>query len=266
MPPITHQAVQRIPVADIEVANGCRGLQPSGVTHVAVSIARIGMLSPIGVRMVDGNFRLVYGRHRLAAVRSLGWTDIECHMLEADDRRVRMAEITENLHRAELSELERSEQVADWLKLAAEDADDKPVQVAQISSSRGGRSNRGGLSEAAREIGITREAARRAQKVAALLVEARIAAEDLGLADNQSALVKAAKSPDPVASLRQHAIRPRRSQGQTTPEENPPKKTALRELFSAWNRANRNEKRLLLGRAGNRNLGTVLGRTGSLKL
>jgi len=135
---------------------------------------RVGMLNPIGIRVVDGSPHLVYGRHRLAAARSLAWTHIDCHVLEADDRRARMAEIAENLHRAELSELERSEQIAEWLRLSAEEVDDKPVQVAQVSAAAGGRGNRGGLSETAREIGVTREAARRARTIAALPAEARL--------------------------------------------------------------------------------------------
>src|SRR5208282_1193497 len=137
--------ILRIPIADIEIADGGRDLQDDKVMDIAASMQRIGMLSPIGVRMVDGNRRLVYGRHRLAAARSLGWTEIECHVLEADDRRARMAEIAENLHRAELTALERSDQIAEWLKLEAEDANDKPVQVAQVSPATGGRGNKGGL-------------------------------------------------------------------------------------------------------------------------
>jgi ParB family transcriptional regulator, chromosome partitioning protein len=242
MIPAIDSAFRRIPVTDIEVTDGGRALQPDRVTDLAASIQLIGMLSPIGVRMVNTRPRLVYGRHRLAAARSLGWTEIECRVLEADDRRARMAEIAENLHRAELTLLERSEQIAEWVGLAVETVDDKPGQVAQVSPARGNRGNRGGLSQAADEIGVSRKAAHRAQTVAALPGEAKIAAKDLGLDNNQSALVKAAKSPNPVASLRQHVMRPRRSPGKITQEENPSKKTALQELFNAWNRADPKER------------------------
>jgi hypothetical protein len=121
----------------------------------------------------------------------LSWIEVDCQVLQADDRRARMAKIAENLHRAELTELERSSQIDEWLKLAAADAGDKPRQVAQISPARGGRGNRGGRSEAAREIGLSREAARQAQTIAALPVEAKIAAQDLSLsARRQSATAR----------------------------------------------------------------------------
>lgn len=234
--------LKRIPIADIDVSHGGRALQPDKVIDLVASIQLVGMINPIGVRMVDDSPRLVYGRHRLAAARSLSWTDIECHVLDADDRRTRMAEIAENLHRAELTALERSEQIVEWLDLAREASDDKPGQVAQVSPARGGRGNRGGLSEAASEIGITREGGRRAQTIAAMPENAKTAAKDLGLDNNQSALVKAAKSPNPVASLQQHAMRPRRSSAKITQEETTPKKTPLQDLFNAWNRANPNER------------------------
>jgi ParB family chromosome partitioning protein len=242
---MTGRVLSRISLADIEIANGGRDLQDDKVADLAASMRRVGMLNPIGIRVVDGSPRLVYGRHRLAAARSLAWTHIDCHVLEADDRRARMAEIAENLHRAELSELGRSEQIAEWLRLSAEDVDDKPVQVAQVSAAAGGRGNRGGLSEAAREIGVTREAARRAQTIAALPAEAKAAAKDLGLADNQSALLKAARSPNPIGSLRQGAARPRRSSGKIATETAPAvadADTALRRLFRTWLVATAEEK------------------------
>jgi len=128
---MTRSLISHFPLSDIEIPSTGRDVQEDMVADIAASIEQIGMLNPIGVRMVDGSPRLVYGRHRLAAARLLGWTDIECHVLEADDRGARMAEIAENLHRAELTALERSDQIDEWLKLAAEDTD-KPVQHAQV--------------------------------------------------------------------------------------------------------------------------------------
>jgi ParB family transcriptional regulator, chromosome partitioning protein len=116
--------------------------QEDKVSDLVSSMQRLGMLSPIGVRRVDGRLRLVYGRHRLAAAQALGWTEIECHLLDADDRHARMAEIAENLHRAELTELERDEQIAEWIKLSDEGAAEKPGQVAQVPMASGGRGTR----------------------------------------------------------------------------------------------------------------------------
>jgi hypothetical protein len=143
--------IQRIPFADIEISNGGRDLQDDKVSDLAASMRRIGMLNSIGVRVVDGAPRLVYGRHRIAAAQLVDWADVECHLLDADDRRARMAEIAENLHRTDLTPRESSDQITEWLKLAEDDDRDKPAQVAQVSPAAGRRGNKGGLSEAARE-------------------------------------------------------------------------------------------------------------------
>ena len=47
----------------------------------------------------------------------------------------RLWEISENLHRADLSALERAEQIAEWVALTIpkQEPDDKPVQVEQVS-------------------------------------------------------------------------------------------------------------------------------------
>jgi ParB family chromosome partitioning protein len=46
-----------------------------------------------------GNFRLVAGGHRFEAAKRLGLETIRCTVLEADDLRVELAEIDENLQR-----------------------------------------------------------------------------------------------------------------------------------------------------------------------
>ncbi|MBI0435428.1 hypothetical protein D9598_16525 [Roseomonas sp. KE0001] len=64
--------------------------------------------------------------------------------------------------------LERSEHVAEWIRLTEEKV--KLAQVAPVSE-RGrveGRGNEGGIRSAARELGVDRDAARRAAKVAGL--------------------------------------------------------------------------------------------------
>ena len=98
-------------------------------------------------------------------------------------------EIAENLHRAELTALERSEQVARWIELTA--VKQKLAQPEPVS--KGGRGNEGGVRAAARDLGIEKEDARRATKVAALSDEAKQAAREAGLDDNRSALLQAAR-------------------------------------------------------------------------
>ena len=79
------------------------------------------------------------------------------------------------LARAELTALERDEHVAEWIRLA----DSVSAQVAPKLSDRG-RNGEGrpesGVRKASRDLGIDRDDARRATKVAALSAEAKRAA------------------------------------------------------------------------------------------
>jgi len=73
--------------------------------------------------------------------------------------KARRWEISENLHRAELTKFERDELAAEWISFTGNT--EKPAQLAQVS---GGRGNEGGLSAATRELGIERTDASEAAK------------------------------------------------------------------------------------------------------
>jgi hypothetical protein len=75
---------------------------------------------------------------------------------------------------------------------------DKLRQVAALS---GGRGNTGGYREAARELNIPERTVRRAYQTASLSPEAQEAAVEMGLDDNQSALLAAAKATTPEAQI-----------------------------------------------------------------
>ncbi|MGE0651701.1 MAG: hypothetical protein AB7P12_08120 [Alphaproteobacteria bacterium] len=121
-------------------------------------------------------------RHKIAA-----------YVFGGDERNARMWEIAENLHRVDLTALERSEQVAEWVRLASE------KQSSQ--SERKGHRPKGGVNEAVRSLGVDRASAHRAVKVASLAPEAKRAAIIMGLDDNHSALLDAAKAETPEARV-----------------------------------------------------------------
>ena len=168
-----------------------RGLDAAAVTRLAESMAQIGLQTPITVRD-DGEWPvLVAGLHRLKAAERLGWEKIEAIYLEGDERDARLWEISENLHRADLSAVERAEHIDEWLQLTATRGD--PAQGAARSTARvgvdgvsgqpvpklsvRGRAGEGrpesGIAAASRELGIGRKTALRAVKIAALPDEVR---------------------------------------------------------------------------------------------
>ncbi|MET4800849.1 ParB N-terminal domain-containing protein [Bradyrhizobium sp. LB11.1] len=199
-------------IDDIHILPGRRTLDENTVVNLMRSIERIGLQSPPSIRfatvMIDGEECdgwpvLVAGRHRLEAMRRLGHMWITCVALNISDIAAELTEISENLHRAELTALQRDEQIARWIELTTikpeiSGDDAKPVQLAQVS---GGRGNKGGLSEASRELGVERTDAVRAMKVAALSPEAKAAAKEAGLDDNRSALLAAARADTPSGQV-----------------------------------------------------------------
>jgi hypothetical protein len=82
---------------------------------------------------------------------------------------------------------------------------DKPSQVATVS--KGGRGKEGGVRAAARELGISKDDAHRANKVAGLTEEAKEVARETGLDENRRVLLEAAKAEDSVAFLREESAR-----------------------------------------------------------
>lgn len=94
-----------------------------------------------------------------------------------------MGEIAESLHRAELTALERSEHVAEWVRLTQQAQEASLVaQPEPLKKTPGkGRGSTGGIRAASRELGIEKEDARRAVRVASLTPEAKEVAPPTGL-------------------------------------------------------------------------------------
>lgn len=88
------------------------------VAEIAKSIKESGLFHPPAVRIVermviDGEEEggvpvLIYGRHRLLALKSLGINEVECDVYQVDDLRAELMEIDENLARSELTAAEES--------------------------------------------------------------------------------------------------------------------------------------------------------------
>lgn len=203
---------RRIAVEDIHVGDRLRRASPERVAALAQSIKDIGLMTPISVRDVAGPVRidgedvwevpvLVAGLHRLEAAKQLGWKDIECLIVSEKDIDAQLWEISENLHRAELTAIERSEMTAKYASLC-----EQKVSRQVDAKPKGGRPESGGR-KAARDLGVSEPEIRRAKQIAALAPEAKEAARDEGLDDNQSALLIAAKAPvqQQAAIIRQYA-------------------------------------------------------------
>ena len=200
-----------ISIAVIRQNAHARAIDEKAVVALAESIKSIGLKTPITVRpmqivvncqLKDG-YEVVSGQHRLEAVKMLGLEEIECFVTEDDETACRMWEISENLHRAELPQMERDKLVAEWERLTG-----KEVSRQVAAKPHGGRPQ-GGIRDTARQLGLDERDVRRAIKVASITPEAQQAAHEVGLADNRSALLEAASKPaeEQAAYLRERAVK-----------------------------------------------------------
>jgi ParB-like chromosome segregation protein Spo0J len=193
--------LEKICVKTIRVVGQHRPLVSKQVKIIADSMAKIGLKTPITVRAGKKGPALITGRHRLEAAKSLGWRDIDCFVMKDNRTARQLWTLAENLHRADLSPLQRSEFVTNWEKLVKRQAEG--AQDAQL----GGRQPKDrGISRTARQLGITRDEVRRSRAVAKISRKAKRAAKATGLADNQAALLEVSKEPTQAQESKVHEL------------------------------------------------------------
>jgi ParB-like chromosome segregation protein Spo0J len=188
-----------------------RTIDQDTVQRIIESISEIGLQAQ-GVITVEWNpagsprrASLVAGRHRLEAFRLLGWSTVPAAIFDGSANEAELWWISENLHRKELTALERADQIDRWIQLR----DEKGAQLAQVS---GGRGHRGGISAAATELGVDRRSIQRSLQIAGLSNEAKTVATRLGLAAHQGALIKAVGAGGPVEQIKSLQASARRRQ------------------------------------------------------
>ena len=198
--------LQKIDIAKTRISIEARQRKAEVVTSLAESMSKIGLINPItvivatytgGGRADNQGYVVVAGGHRLDAARMLGWEEIDAFVMDCavdDYKKQRLVEISENLHRAELSALERDKLVAEWCELVGKQVrqDDAPDP----------RYEKRGTREASRQLGLSEPDVRRSRKVASLSEPAQEKARELGLDDNRSALLEAAKETEPEEQVR----------------------------------------------------------------
>jgi ParB-like chromosome segregation protein Spo0J len=173
-----------------------RGLDDAAVARLVESMARLGLRTPISVRMDDDDVVLVAGRHRLEAARRLGWDRIDAVYIDGDETDARLWEISENLHRAELSPVERAEHINEWRRLTVE-------KVGATCTPLGGRQPaEKGITKTAAALGVSEDTVKRAEKIASLAPEVREQAKAEGW--SQQRLLDMARDADAAEARRRN--------------------------------------------------------------
>jgi ParB family chromosome partitioning protein len=245
--------VEKIYVDGVTVGDRLRPVDEAHVATLMRSMADIGLQTPISVRMINYNtptekYVLVSGLHRLLAAQRLNWDEIDCFITEIDDLKARLLEIVENLARLELTVAERAHHIAEAVRIreAITQRDDaKPRQVDEVSKHMGGRGRKGGISEVARDLNLPEAKVRRALKIDCITHEAKAAAAEAGIADNQAALLRVANRPadeqvGAVAAI--VTARAHKAPASTTAQDDDDlisrQRRQLADLEAAWERAN----------------------------
>lgn len=107
------------PIEDIFISKKRRAPDMARVNSIAESIGDVGIMNPPAVcirndfTLHDGEVSdavpvLIYGHHRLLALKQRGEVAVECIVYEVDDLHAELMEIDENLARSELSAAEEA--------------------------------------------------------------------------------------------------------------------------------------------------------------
>lgn len=173
--------VREIRTSEVVVPSGRRQLR--GVDSLAASIAEVGLLNPI---TVTPDSRLIAGYHRLKACQSLGWAEIPAVVLSVSEVDAAMAELDENMFRANLTVLERAECLKRRKEL---------YEAKHPESRRGGRPGKAGGGKVAK-----------AESIASFASDAASKSGSSGRTIQQEVQIAERLHPDVKATIRDHPL------------------------------------------------------------
>ena len=91
--------------------------EPEALRELASSIEEYGILQPLTVRRLGGEYELVAGERRLRAAKLAGCTEVPCILLTASDEESGMVAMVENLQRRDLDYIEEAEGLSRLMRL-----------------------------------------------------------------------------------------------------------------------------------------------------
>ncbi|QDB99677.1 ParB/RepB/Spo0J family partition protein [Mesorhizobium sp. 8] len=201
--------ISGIDVSLVDIAAGRRKLDPAWVETLSDLFTEQGQKTPIEVIAAEGRYRLVFGHHRLAAAKLLGWAEIDAVVKSpsdfASEAEITLAEITENLARRELSVLDRAVDIARWRAI---------YEATHLIAKPGRKAKAIGAEEltakfavnfstaAQKAFGLSERSIFNAVKVASIAADVRDRIALHAIADNQSELLAlAAEAPPRQADI-----------------------------------------------------------------
>lgn len=90
-------------------------IDPDDLAELRESIRTHGILQPIVVRQVAGEYQLVAGERRLRAAQEVGMDSIPVHIVDFNDQQTMEAALVENIQRSDLNPIEKAQGFKDYL-------------------------------------------------------------------------------------------------------------------------------------------------------
>jgi ParB/RepB/Spo0J family partition protein len=207
--PNPSPVIRRMRVDEIVVKGDFRELDKKIVSSLAESIEEVGLMNPPTVFIKSPKdesgteeVHLIAGNIRLAATKKLGWEYIDVIVVKRIKKKNRMRQITENLHRKDLSKLERGKLIKEWVELYAKDGGQDAHHQPHDK----------GISKAAEKFGRSRRTIRRAMKAGSLGAEVEKVLKKAGLQDNEQVLLEVEKEkPENRAAKLEEIVRRRKA-------------------------------------------------------
>lgn len=108
---LDHGRILYLPIAKIRPnpAQPRKIFEPDGLRELALSIEQYGILQPLTVRKIAGEYELVAGERRLRAARMAGLLQVPCILLTVDEAQSGLVALVENLQRRDLDYIEEAE-------------------------------------------------------------------------------------------------------------------------------------------------------------
>ena len=185
------------------ILDGRRAVDPKAVKRLADSISKIGLRQPITVRDKNDRYILVAGLHRIEAYKKLGKEHIMACIVTMTNDNARLWEIAENLHRSELSNLERAECIEEWRAITDKERNrSAPVGGIQPSDAA--------YRKTAEALGVSEKTVRNSNIISKISDAAKEAAIESGV-DKVRDLIEVANQPKELQPATVHALAAKRA-------------------------------------------------------
>ncbi len=86
-----------------------------GIASLSASVREHGILQPLVVRTVNGQYQLIAGERRLRAAHEVGLATVPVRIVDFNDQQVLEAALVENIQRADLNPIEKAQGFKEYL-------------------------------------------------------------------------------------------------------------------------------------------------------